>query len=216
MVQDIAVIAEELALGVLSPAERAALESSARADPSVLQEIHRAEARVASLGLLARPVAPPPELRARVLAAVAADGRFGRFVDRVAQILDVTMARARELLRGIDEPSSWVDGPDAGCDLFHLEGGSATMQAVCGFVRIKPGATFPEHQHVGVETVLVLQGSFRDTLGSTVHAGTEVEMAGGTSHGLLALPGPDLIYLARIFDGVVIGGTLMAPGDPRV
>ncbi|MCC7536171.1 MAG: cupin domain-containing protein [Deltaproteobacteria bacterium] len=216
MVQDIDIAAEELALGVLSLQEREALEAAARKDPSVARALRSAEARVHALGLLARPVAPPAALRARVLAAVAADGRFGRFVDRVAAILDVTMDRARDLLRGIDDPKSWADGGADGCDLFHLEGGPGALRAVCGFVRLRPGATFPDHEHVGLETVLVVQGAFVDSLGARVETGTQVEMVGGTKHSLTALPGPDLIYLARIYDGVIIGGELMAPGDPRI
>lgn len=216
MAQDIDLIAEELALGGLSPAERQQLEAQARGDPALARALAAARARVAVLGLAARPVAPPAELRARVLAAVSADGRFGRFVDRVARILDVSMVRARDLLRGIDDPASWVPGPVEGCDLFHLDGGPEAVQAVCGFVRLRPGVEFPDHEHVGDETVLVVQGSFRDGDGTLVPLGTEVEKPGGTRHKLVALDGPDTIYLARIFDGVVIGDVWMKPGDPRI
>jgi quercetin dioxygenase-like cupin family protein len=169
-------------------------------------ELRALEEVYATLPLALPPVVPPPGLRGRILGTVRAEGRFERFVDRVAALLDVAGARARELLARIDRASSWVVGPE-GTRLVHLEVGPRVAHANCGLVRLPAGAHFPKHRHLGQEHVLVLQGGFVDSSGRTLCAGDEEVKPAGSEHSFTALAGADLVYLVVLEEGFqVIGG----------
>lgn len=145
------------------------------------------------------PQPAPPGLRARLLAAVAApEHRFGPFAARLARLIDVAHDRARALLTDLARPDIWQPFLPA-VDLVHLPGGPAVAGADVGFVRLAAGATFPMHRHLGDERVLILQGAFKDSDGTTHHAGAELHQPPGSSHSFTALPGPDLIYAVVVF-----------------
>ena len=163
------------------------------------------------------PVAPAASVRARLLASIEAPGRLHHFAQRVAALLDVSAERAAALLDRIDDAASWEPGPFDGVALFHIEGGPAVASAVTGFVRVEPGARFGEHTHLGAERVLLLTGSLHEEgTGAVARAGELVEAGAGTSHAFVARPGPALVYLAVIDEGVDIGGTVMRADDPRL
>ena len=154
--------------------------------------------------------------RARLLAALETTHRFDDLEAQVAALLDIEVPRARSMLLDVDRTSVWEDGPNDQCALFHVEGGEQVRDAVTGFVRVEPGATFPEHQHLGDETVLVLQGAFRDHDGTLVGAGEVARMPAGSSHAFEVEGDLPLLYLAIIQRGVVFeGGEPLYPGDPR-
>lgn len=160
-------------------------------------------------------VAPAPSLRDALLSAARTEGRFDRFAPVVAQLLDVSEARARELLDGIDRDEVWVDAPMPDVRLYHLEGGPAVAGAITGFVRMPQGAVFPEHEHLGDEAVLVVQGSFEDGVSGQVYrAGDLVRMAAGSSHHFRVRPGPALVYLVVLAEGLRIGEAVIGPYDP--
>lgn len=165
--------------------------------------------------LALEPVPPDPAVRARLLRSVAATPRFDTFVDRVAGLLDVVAAKARELLARVDDAASWVAGPGPDVSLYHLEGGANLAGAIAGFVRVVPGGEFPHHEHLGEETVLVIQGGFHDGA-REVRRGEVATMPADTAHGLRALPDVPLIYLAIVQRGVRIGDVDLLAGDPRI
>lgn len=169
-----------------------------------MPEAAAAEALTA-LSLALPPVAVDPGARARLLAAVAApEARFAPFVARLAELIDVAHARARELLASLARPELWQTVlPDV--ELVHLDGGPAVAGADVGFVRVAAGATFPHHTHLGSERCLVLQGGFVEDDGTVVRAGTSTFRATGTAHSLTALPGQDLLYAVVVF-GVELTG----------
>ena len=169
---------------------------------------------LASLALALPPVAPPPELRERMLRDVRRTNRFEQFVTSVAGIIDVTVDTARALLARLDDAAAWVPSPMPGVTLYHLDGGPAVAQAVVGFVRIEPAHQFPEHTHQGDEVMLILQGAVEER-GRVTRRGELVQMAQGTSHELKALPGPAFIYLGVAQNGFTMFGEHIKPGDPR-
>lgn len=163
-----------------------------------------------SLSLALPPVAPPPGLRARLLAtAVRPEHRFAPFAARFARLIDVAHERARELLTSLARPEVW-QGFLPGVELVHLEGGPAVAGADVGFVRVAAGAVFPEHRHLGEERVIVLQGAYIDSDGAVVRAGDTLTLPAGSSHSFVAAPGPDLIY------AVVVGGVEFPGSDLSV
>lgn len=60
----------------------------------------------------------------------------------------------------------------------------------------------------------LLQGCFEEDDGSVSGPGAVVVHAAGSEHAFTALPGPDLVYLAVIRDGVAFGENVMRPGSP--
>ncbi len=157
------------------------------------------------------------DLRDRLLASAPTDGRYERFVAEVATLMDLDEAGAAALLDGIDRPSSWVPGPLPEIGLYHIEGGPRVADAITGFVRLPQNAVFPEHRHLGDEEVLVIQGSFVDGVTGAVHRpGEVVHMPAGSAHDFQARPGPALVYLVVVRDGVQIGELVMRADDPRM
>ncbi len=161
---------------------------------------------------------PPADLSARVLASAAAMPRLGRFAGAVSGLLGIGHAHALELLRHIDTAARWEASPWPGVALYHLEPhlGDAPIarEAITGFVRLGAGGGFPDHEHLGDEVVLIVQGSCDMEDGSVARPGDLVARAPGTHHEFAARPGPDLVYLAIVRGGVRFGEIVMRPGTP--
>ena len=64
------------------------------------------------------------------------------------------------------------------------EGGSATV-----LIRMDPGSSYPEHEHLGVEEVLILAGGYRDGDGEH-RAGSYLRYPAGSRHAPVALGDP--------------------------
>jgi anti-sigma factor ChrR (cupin superfamily) len=70
------------------------------------------------------------------------------------------------------------------------------------FIRMQPGCGYPAHRHVGIEEVLILQGGYRDSLGSH-RAGDYIVNEAGSAHYPVALEGTeDCIMLAIAHGGI--------------
>jgi hypothetical protein len=155
---------------------------------------------------------PSAQRRARLLSAAKPEARLLRFADAVAHLLEISVGQASKLLARLDDRGAWsIELP--GVSLLWVDGGPALANAVRGFVRVEVGCEFPEHEHFGEETVLVLQGRYQDsTTGETFSAGDVVRMPAGTSHGLKVPPGgPDLLMLAVVPIGLRAGEKVYGP-----
>lgn len=180
-----------------------------------LEDVEDVEALVK--GLTAPTAKPDGGLRAALLAAASSEGRFARFADVVAKLLDVDRARAATTLDRIDTPDAWYSSALPNMDLIDIEGGPAVAEAVTGFVRLPAGTQFPEHTHAGEENVLVIQGSFQDDQSGVIYRpGDVATMPGGSTHSFTIRDGPDLVYMLVVQKGVTIGGEFFGPDDPRV
>ena len=87
-------------------------------------------------------------------------------------------------------------------------------QAVVGFLKVQPRVAFPRHRHLGDETVVVVQGALRHGDGTVARLGDAHLWRAGSEHAFEALPGPELIYLVVIRDGVAFGDVVIRPGSP--
>lgn len=191
----------ELALGTLPPALAAAVARDALA-----AEVTAAHEALASLAVALPPVAPSPGLRDRLMASARGPARFAPFVDRLARLADLALERAQALLAELLRPDVWQPSPGPNVHLVHFDGGPAVAGADAGFVRVAAGTPFPDHRHVGDETVLVVQGSYLDSGGATVRAGDQVTMPADSRHAFVAGAGEDLIYAVVVHGGIEIDG----------
>jgi hypothetical protein len=158
------------------------------------------------------PVAPPSGARGALLASITTQGRFARFAEQTAKMLDLGLDQAKALLDRLHDLSLF-ESELPGIQFYWCEGGPAVANAVRGFVRVAAGTNFPEHEHIGDEIVLVLQGTFVDTTrGLTFHAGDSDIMRAGTSHSYyVPAGGPDLLKLSVTQVGLRAMGHTYSP-----
>lgn len=194
-----------------------------RREPTLLEKfLSEAESEGApidaaeTLALAASPLSLMPAMRSRLTEALDATHRFDDLEDDVAELADLPIDQARALLLCIDAPSTrWDPGPTEDIALFNFDGGERVRNAVTGFVRHAPGTTFPEHDHVGGERVLVLQGAFEDSDGVVYASGEIAERGPASPHSYRALGPLPLITMAVVQGGVILDGVTIPPGDPR-
>jgi hypothetical protein len=193
--------AYEYLIETLPPEEQAAFTAHLASCTFCSRELAATAEALGTVALTLDPVPPPPAGRERLLAATRT-GRFADFADRVARFFDVARERAAELLDWIDEPGRWERQLDW-IHLLHLEGGPAVAGADAGFVRLRAGAQFPAHRHLGDERVLVLQGAIHLDDGRVLRRGDEVESPVGTAHSFYVGDAVDCIY-AVVHKGIEI------------
>ncbi len=189
------------ALDALEPDEAREVERAIAADPALASELDAYRDAAHSLVAVA-PQAPALDVKARLLASVGG-GRFERFATRMAQLFDVTLDRARELLGLVERAASW-EAPMPGIGLVHFDGGPACATADCGFIRLAPGCTFPWHTHRGEEVSVILTGTLRDHEGRLLRPGDELVQASGSQHDITAHGDEEVIFVARAFGGIEV------------
>jgi anti-sigma factor ChrR (cupin superfamily) len=181
---------EELVLGQLGPAERTELEAHLASCAECARRRAELEATCASLALALPPVPPRPMLRSRLLAAVDHLERFSPMAPRLAELLDIPHHDARRSLHALEQPeklSSVLPGMKAS----RLPTGPRRRGAQALLVCFAPGASFPRHQHLGEETVLVFQGAFATDDGRVVRAGEELRSPHGSAHAIARILGEE-------------------------
>lgn len=185
------------ALGLLEPDEAGIVERAVARDAELAAEL-RAYDRAADRLLAVPPsVQPSAAVRVRLLASAGA-GRFERFAAGIADLYDVAVDRAREILGLLEDPGR-REATFPGASLLHFAAGPACAGADTGFVIMAPGARFPWHGHDGDERVLCLQGTIIDDDG-TVYGPGDIQVKGpGTAHEFRAGDGEELIFAARVF-----------------
>lgn len=199
------------ALGVLEGDELTDIEGAIERDPVLAAELATYQRTTDALAIASPPVAPPPDIKQRLLASAGA-GRHESFSTRLARLYDVTLDRARELLGLIERPASWIQQVVPGIKFVDFEGGPAAAAADCGFVRLAPKAMFPPHTHVGEEYVIVLSGQIRDLVNNRIIGpGEDYIQGAGTSHYLECVSDEDCVYATRAIDGIEIGGVRAYP-----
>jgi quercetin dioxygenase-like cupin family protein len=158
---------------------------------------------------------PSPDVRARLLKSVSTTNRFEMFAAQVAELIDLGVDKAREIVARIDDATAWMATQATGVFSYDLPVGPAVADAVVGFVRIKPGSVFPDHEHMGDESMFVVQGSAIDSNGLVMRRGDLIRLPPHTHHDFTAQPGPDFIYLGIAKNGFMLFGEHIKPGDPR-
>jgi anti-sigma factor ChrR (cupin superfamily) len=125
--------------------------------------------------------------------------RLEHFLPVLARFFDVEERAARALLERIDTPAEWMDGPDTGVALLPVQAGARVQTALASCVRLLPGYLLAEHQHLGPERLLVLEGGLGDSLGHEVWPGETLEMPAGSRHAMWGLPGSACLCAALLW-----------------
>jgi len=144
-----------------------------------------------------QPTAADPELRQRILGGLTNDGRLACYVKPVAELLDVQLATAAQLLDRALDPQQFST-PLPGIGFLWVDGGPRTAEALRGFVRVAAGQSFPSHEHLGRESLLVLQGTlFDDSRQVQLGPGDLDVLPAGSTHAFrVPADSPDLLGLA--------------------
>jgi ChrR Cupin-like domain len=79
------------------------------------------------------------------------------------------------------EASKFIPSPVAGIDRFSLDRVGGEKARATTIVQYHPNSKFPEHEHIGGEEFLVLEGTFKDEFG-VFPAGTYVRNPIGSKH----------------------------------
>jgi putative transcriptional regulator len=167
------------------------------------EEVEAAKAALATVGaaLAPLPSPPPAALRARLAASFVRGGRYGAYADRIARLFDIELDTAAALLAKLDSPDKWKPWLD-GVQMMPVKPGPKYAGAIAAFGRLRPGARFPHHEHVGDETTVVLDGGFRNEDGSEVWRGEELWRPAGTEHEFVVLEGVECIAAVISIGGV--------------
>ena len=125
--------------------------------------------------------------------------RYAPFILRTADLFDLSEDAAAAELARLADPKVWHFAGLPGIYNVEVKGGPRVASAETLFVRFAPGVRFPEHRHTGLERVLVLEGSYVDSMAIQHRAGELREWAEGTVHGFRVDAGQPCIFASVVF-----------------
>ena len=163
------------------------------------EELDRVRRAIEAMAQTASAQTTPAAMLRTVRGLLASPRRLDGYAGSLARFYDFSEAEARGLLTRIDVAEEWMEGPDVGISVLPVAAGPRVQTALASLVRLPPGVTLSEHEHVGREELLVLEGGFADSLGHVVWPGETLEMAVGTSHSMWGLPGPACVCAALLW-----------------
>lgn len=138
-------------------------------------------------------VSAPQTVRARLLQEVArAPERYAPLSRAVSELFDISRGEAHALLERSADPKAWRRSGLPGIKKLPVKAGVSRSTAQAYLVTFAAGARFPEHHHDGLETVLLLAGSYTEhsrTYTGAAHSSERVYRTGdihlmepGTAH----------------------------------
>ena len=143
-----------------------------------------------------KPVSPPGSALTGLLDKVRAEDRITYFAPQVAALYDLSIDQALKLIAQIKDLTAWEAGPTPGVKLLPVKGGPKVGEALAALVWLDRGAEFPEHPHLGLEQVLIIEGGYLDSGGAQFWRGELHVSQGGTSHSFRAVGGIPCICAA--------------------
>ena len=197
----------EYSLGILDDRLRQDVERELATSPTTQAALQAIEASLGSVAEAEEPLRPNERVRATLLASIDTTSPLAGFVDRLATFFDVGTERAREFLDSIAHISEdpWQASGLPGISLLHSQGGPTVATAEnCGLVHLEPGTTFPEHQHLGEEWALVLQGRCIEHTGIISRPGDLVHKSTGSRHSFRVLDDEPFVFAVVLYGGFQI------------
>jgi len=170
-------------LGTLDEDACDAVRRHATACAACTREIRALRETVSGIADRLPAEAPPPDLKARLLAKLKR-----RETPSVAATRTVVHSDERD----------WQPGglPGVFVNFLHTD---HQQQRCTMLVRMEPGTSYPAHIHAGPEELFVLEGDFSDALG-TLRAGDYQRVEGNTRHGLQTTEAGCMLLVNRSLD----------------
>jgi hypothetical protein len=125
--------------------------------------------------------------------------RYAPFFARAAELFDLPEEVVVAELTRLRDPKVWSFTGLPGIANVEVKAGPAVAAAETLFVRFNPGVYFPRHRHLGLERVLVLEGSYEDSGGLVHRPGELREWASGTEHSFKVHEGGPCIFASVVF-----------------
>lgn len=147
--------------------------------------------------------AGPAALRARLLAETSrAPERYSPFTRTLSELFDISRDDVRAVLQRSAEPGAWKLSGLPGIRKLPVTAGAGRAGAQTYLVKFSAGVRFPEHQHDGVETVLILAGSYTETGGKRYGTGDLHVMEPGTAHAFTIEKDEDCVAATVLHGGL--------------
>jgi quercetin dioxygenase-like cupin family protein len=147
--------------------------------------------------------------RDRLLAAVEVlPLRYAPFFDRLAVLWDMQGTEVIAVLERAAQANAWRKPGLPGLRLIDVAAGPRLLGARVTLARFAAGMRFPTHRHHGPETLLVLEGSYRDQSGLLVGPGDMHEMNAHSEHFFKVTPGAACVAASVQF-GMEFTGPVM-------
>jgi predicted ChrR family anti-sigma factor len=125
----------------------------------------------------------PVALRARLLEETGrAPERYAPFARRLGELYDLPRDDVRSLLARSADARAWKASGLPGIKKLPVQAGAACQGAQTYLVRFAAGVRFPAHEHEGLESVLLLAGSYTEDTGKRYETGDRHVMEPGTAH----------------------------------
>jgi predicted ChrR family anti-sigma factor len=177
-----------------------ALEALDGADPAdhreLLEVVHRLPEALPQTG-------GPAALRARLLEETSrAPERYSPFTRTLSELFDLPRDDVRALLQRSTEARAWKLSGLPGIRKLPVVAGPARSAAQTYLVKFAAGVHFPAHHHDGLETVLIMAGSYTDDTGKRYATGDLHLMEPGTSHSFTIEKDEDCIAATVLHGGL--------------
>lgn len=174
-----------------------ALEGAAPADQlELLDLVHRLPEALPQAG-------GPAALRARLLQETSrAPERYAPFTRTLSELYDLPRDAIRDLLQRSADPRSWKRSGLPGIKKLQVKAGAKRCDAQTYLVKFEAGVRFPEHQHDGLETVLIMAGSYTESGGKQYDTGDVHVMEPGTAHSFTIAQDEDCVAATLLHGGL--------------
>ncbi len=145
----------------------------------------------------------PASLRARLLEETSREPeRYAPFTRVLSQLYDLPRADITALLARSATPGAWNASGLPGIKKLAVNAGAACADAQTYLVRFRAGVRFPAHQHAGLETVLIMAGSYTESTGRVWSTGDMHVMEPGTSHSFTIEKDEDCVAATLLHGGL--------------
>jgi predicted ChrR family anti-sigma factor len=145
----------------------------------------------------------PAALRARLLEETSrVPERYAPLARTLSELYDLPRAEIRGLLERSADPSAWKMSGLPGIKKLPVQAGASRRGAQTYLVKLRAGVRFPEHHHDGLETVLILAGSYTDSTGKHYSTGDLHLMEPGTAHSFTIANDEDCVAATLLHGGL--------------
>lgn len=145
----------------------------------------------------------PSALRARLLEETSRPPeRYAPFTRTLSELYDLPRAEVRSLLERSAEPSAWKRSGLPGIKKLPVRAGASRQGAQAYLVKLAAGVRFPEHQHDGLETALIMAGSYTESTGKQYSTGDLHLMEPGTAHSFTIAKDEDCVAATLLHGGL--------------